>query len=165
MLQYFIFNPRVVVWMLWLVSQGLFIHIFFVLGHKVDYTDLEVKTLKNHAILSTFSTLGLIANGNYETFDIQCWWFHNSQGSILFRLIPVFATRNTKLAHLMVFLLALGFATWDILSLYIGVNVLVPAGHKHFYSTHSICGFLTYIVFTLMVSCLRSKNSFFYSLW
>lgn len=154
MLQYLIFNPRVVVWMLWLASQGLFIHIFFLIGHKVNYNELVVKDLKQHAILSTFSTLGLIANGNYETLtEYQCWSFHKPEGSILFRLIPVFATRKMKLCHMIVFVIALGFASWDLL--------MVPKANKHFHSPHSICGFLTYVIFGLMVSLMTSLNLIF----
>lgn len=153
MLHYLIFHPRVIVWIMWLISQGIYVHIVYILGHKVDYHELEVKNLKAHAILSTFSTFALVSNGKYISFLItfQCC-LHYFPGAVLFRLIPVFATNKTKIFHMLVFLVALGLACWDLLSLYINVNELVPTGHKHFHSTHSIFGFITYIIFTLMVS-------------
>lgn len=132
MFQYIIFHPRVIVWTMWLISQGLFAHLMYLLGHKSDYKDLELRGFKAHAVLSTFSTLGLLSNG-----------------SVLFRLVPVFATKRMKWVHMCVFVIACGLSAFDLVLIYIATEEKKP---KHFLSPHAIFGILTYFIISLMVS-------------
>lgn len=70
MCKYLAFHPRLIVWILWLVSQCIFVHVFYNLGWKVQFGEMDVLMMRSHSVNSLFATLGMVSNGEVTSIFI-----------------------------------------------------------------------------------------------